>query len=401
MAVRRKGTTDSASLPFQILREDGSLAEGVAPPNVEATMLKHMYRTMYLIRTLDERLMALQRQGRVGFYGAATGQEAAIVGSAAALEPHDWILPALRESGVALYRGYPIAQYIAQVMGNAQDILKGRQLSCHYGDRSVHYVPMSSSVGTQIPHAVGVAMAAKLRRDRTVTIGYMGDGATSTQDFHVAMNFAGVFQAPVVLFCQNNQFSISIPVARQTASQTIAEKALAYGFEGIRVDGNDVLAVLGATRYAVDKARSGAGPTLIEALTYRIGAHSSSDDPSRYRDESVTEQWKTQRDPVRRFRSYLLGVGGLTEADDATLRKELDDQVRATIADQEKVPPPDRGTLFSDVYAQMPWHLEEQMYGHLAKTGWIRTAIDSPASQNAGVVNASTSVVGGPANEIE
>lgn len=312
-------------------------------------------------------MMALQRQGRVGFYGAATGQEAAIVASAAALLPHDWILPSLRESGAALYRGYSIGKYIAQVMGNRDDILKGRQLSCHYGDRSVHYVPMSSCVGTQIPHAVGVAMAAKLRRDRTVTIGYMGDGATSTADFHVAMNFAGVFRAPVVLFCQNNQFSISMPATAQTASETIAEKAHGYGMEGLRVDGNDAIAVFLATRYAVDKARSGGGPTFIEALTYRIGAHSSSDDPSRYRDEQVTEEWKTRRDPIVRLRAYLLTLGCWTEDADNSLRKQLDDDVRKAIAEQESVPPPASETLFTDVYAQPPWHLAEQRHEHLAR----------------------------------
>ncbi|MEK6608210.1 MAG: thiamine pyrophosphate-dependent dehydrogenase E1 component subunit alpha [Myxococcota bacterium] len=361
---RSRRKVDVDALSFQVLREDGTLADGVAEPDVDAEMLFRIYRTMALVRTLDERMMALQRQGRVGFYGAATGQEAAIVGSAAALEPHDWVLPALRESGVALFRGYPLRKYVAQVMGNANDILKGRQLACHYGDRSVHYVPMSSNVGTQIPHAVGAAMAAKLRRDRTVVIGYMGDGATSTQDFHVAMNFAGVLRPPVVLFCQNNQFSISVPVRLQTASETIAEKALAYGFEGLRVDGNDAIAVYLATRYAVDKARGGGGPTFIEALTYRIGAHSSSDDPSRYRDESVTAEWRTRRDPLARLRAFLMARGALTEEKDAALRKQLDDDVRAAIADEEPVGPPAVETMFEDVYARMPPHLQEQLAEH-------------------------------------
>jgi pyruvate dehydrogenase E1 component subunit alpha len=362
---RRKAETEPQTgdhtLAFQVVTEDGSLAAGAAEPEIDGKTLLRMYRTMVLIRTLDERMMALQRQGRVGFYGAATGQEAAIVGSAGALEPNDWILPALRESGAALYRGYSIERYVAQVMGNAHDLLKGRQLSCHYGDRSVNYVPMSSNVGTQIPHAVGAAMAAKIRRDRTVVIGYMGDGATSTQDFHVAMNFAGVFRPPVVLFCQNNQFSISVPVSHQTASETIAQKALAYGIEGLRVDGNDVVAVHLATRYAAEKARNGGGATFIEALTYRIGAHSSSDDPSRYRDESITADWKTRRDPVARFRAFLVQRKLLTEKADTALRKSLDDEVRAAIAAQEPVGPPATETVFTDVFAQMPRHLQEQL----------------------------------------
>lgn len=365
--ARARRKLDAEALPFQVLREDGALADGAADPDIDADVLRRIHRTMTLVRVLDERMMALQRQGRAGFYGAATGQEGAIVGSAAALMPHDWVLPALRESGVALYRGYSIRQYVAQVMGNANDILKGRQLSCHYGDRGVHHVPMSSNVGTQIPHAVGAAMAAKIRRDRTVVIGYMGDGATSTQDFHAAMNFAGAFKAPCVLFCQNNQFSISLPVARQTASETIAEKAHAYGFEGLRVDGNDAIAVYLSTRYAVEKARGGGGPTFLEALTYRIGAHSSSDDPSRYRDEAVTEEWRARRDPLSRLRCYLMARGLLAEADDDAQRRTLDDEVRAAIVEEEKIGPPPTETMFTDVYARMPWHIEEQMREHLAR----------------------------------
>jgi pyruvate dehydrogenase E1 component alpha subunit/2-oxoisovalerate dehydrogenase E1 component alpha subunit len=349
-----------AVTPLQILREDGTIAPGARVPDVGRETLRRMFRTMVLGRTLDDRLITLQRQGRVGFYGEARGQEAAIVGSAAALDDGDWVLPALRESGVALYRGYALHHYVAQVMGNAHDLLKGRQLSCHYGDRRMHYVPMSSCVGTQIPHAVGAAMAARIQGHKTVVIGYMGDGATSTHDFHVAMNFAGVFKAPVILFCNNNQFSISVPVSGQTAAATLADKGDAYGIEAARVDGNDVLACFAATKQAADKARSGGGPTFIEALTYRVGAHSSSDDPSRYRDESVTVEWREKKDPIARFSKWLRAEGILSEADEAKLREELDTAVREAIAAEEAVGPPPLETLISDVYAQPPWHLREQ-----------------------------------------
>jgi len=347
--------------PFQILREDGSLAPDVRVPDVGGATLLHMHRTMRLVRTLDDRLMTMQRQGRVGFYGEARGQEAAVVGSAAALRDEDWILPALRESGAALYRGYPLRRYVAQVMGNANDLLKGRQLSCHYGDPAVRYVPMSSCIGTQIPHAVGAAMAARLLGHDNIVIGYMGDGATSTQDFHVAMNFAGVYRAPVVLFCANNQFSISVPVARQTASETIAQKAQAYGVQALRVDGNDALAVWAATRLAADRARSGQGPTFVEALTYRVGAHSSSDDPSRYRDERVTEKWRDDRDPIARFSAWLRNLGLLTEEAEEELRANLDEEVREAIAAEEAAGPPALDSIVSDVYAEVPWHLREQL----------------------------------------
>src|SRR5579859_3462220 len=228
---------------------------------------------MLRIRVTDARMMALQRQGRIGFYGEALGQEAACVGAAAASAPDDWIVPALREAGVGLYRGMTLDSYLAQIFGNADDPTKGRQLPCHPCDREHHYVVMSSCVSTQIPHAVGIAVAMKLAGDHgRACFGYMGDGGTSEADFHVAMNFAGVMKAPCVLICQNNQWAISTPGTIQTAAETIALKALGYGIEPLRADGNDVLAVLDTIRYAADKARRGDGPTFVELLTYRVSA---------------------------------------------------------------------------------------------------------------------------------
>jgi len=346
---------------LEILRPDGS-AVGEVPRTIDRDLAVRMYRGMLLIRIMDERLLALQRQGRIGFYGEARGQEAAIVGSAAALAEGDWIVPALREAGAGLYAGMPLRQYIAQLYGNANDAGKGRQLPCHPCDRAVNYVVMSSCIATQAPHAVGIAMAMKIAGDAgKVVIGYVGDGATSEPDFHVAMNFAGVFRPPVVLFCQNNQWAISTPGKLQTASQTIAVKGIAYGVDSFRVDGNDVFAVYEATRRAVDRARAGDGPTFIEALTYRIGAHSSSDDPSRYRDESITLEWKTGKDPLARFRTFLAARGWLDDGAEAALAEAVEAEVRAAIAAEEAAPLPPLASLVEDVYERLPWHLTEQL----------------------------------------
>src|SRR6266446_4487027 len=312
-----------------------------ALPMPRETLLR-LYREMVRLRTLDERMMTLQRQGRVGFYGACTGQEAATLASAIALEPSDWIFPALRE-----------------VFGNSGDETKGRQMPSHMASRSVNQVSWSSCIGTQLPQAVGAAMAARIRGDRTVVAAYLGDGATSEGDFHVAMNFAGVFKAPVVFVCQNNHWAISVPTSKQTASESIAVKAVAYGFPGVKVDGNDAVAVYAAVKEAVDRARAGSGPTLVECETYRIGAHSSSDDPTRYRDEREVEAWR-KRDPIEQLRARLAADGQWTDRQDQELRARLLDEVNAAIAEAEQKPDPPREGLFEDVYSNLPWFLREQ-----------------------------------------
>ncbi|MBA3397861.1 MAG: 3-methyl-2-oxobutanoate dehydrogenase [Deltaproteobacteria bacterium] len=317
---------------------------------------------MLRIRVTDARMMALQRQGRIGFYGEAVGQEAAVVGSAAVSEPQDWIVPALREAGVGLYRGMTTDSYIAQIYGNAADPTKGRQMPCHPCDREHQYVVMSSCVSTQIPHAVGIAMAMKIAGDRgKVCFGYMGDGGTSEGDFHVAVNFAGVSKAPCVLICQNNQWAISTPGTLQTAAETIALKGVGYGVEAIRADGNDVLAVYHAVAYAADKARRGDGPTFVELLTYRVSAHTSSDDPSRYRDESVTEIWRGQRDPIRRLETYLVKRGWLAAGEREAIAEQIEADVRDAIARQEAIAPPALETLIEDVFEEPTWLLREQL----------------------------------------
>ncbi|HZJ62953.1 MAG TPA: thiamine pyrophosphate-dependent enzyme [Kofleriaceae bacterium] len=347
---------------YQLVREDGTPVDETALDWVDRALARKLFQGMVRIRITDARMMALQRQGRIGFYGEVTGQEAAVVGSAAVSEPQDWIVPALREAGVGLFRGMTLDSYIAQIFGNAEDPSKGRQLPCHPCDRAHNYVVMSSCVSTQIPHAVGIAMAMKIAGDRgKVCFGYMGDGGTSEGDFHVALNFAGVSRAPCVLICQNNQWAISTPGHVQTAAESIALKGAGYGVEGLRADGNDALAVYRVVKHAADKARRGDGPTFIELLTYRVSAHSSSDDPSRYRDEAVTEIWKGERDPIRRLEIFLGRRGWLAAGEREAMSQQIEAEVRDAIARQEAVGPPALETLIDDVFEHPTQRLREQL----------------------------------------
>jgi pyruvate dehydrogenase E1 component alpha subunit/2-oxoisovalerate dehydrogenase E1 component alpha subunit len=347
---------------FQLLREDGTPHDEDALAGFDRARARLLFEGMLRIRVTDARMMALQRQGRIGFYGEALGQEAAIVGAAAASAPDDWIVPALREAGVGLFRGMTLDSYIAQIFGNADDVTKGRQLPCHPCDRQHHYVVMSSCVSTQVPHAVGIAMAMKIAGDRgKCCIGFMGDGGTSEPDFHVALNFAGVMKAPCVLICQNNQWAISTPGSVQTASDTIAIKGLGYGLESLRADGNDVFAVHEIVRHAAERARRGEGASFVELVTYRVSAHSSSDDPSRYRDESITEVWRHQKDPLRRLETYLVHKGWLAAGERAALAERLEADVRDAIARQERVGAPPLASIVDDVYEQPAWNLREQL----------------------------------------
>jgi len=342
-----------------VIEPDGTVHEERWPTDLNEDGLLTMYRTMSLVRCLDERMQTLQRQGRITFYGAATGQEAAVIGSGFATKKQDWILPALREGGVALLRGFPLSDYINQVFCNGPDIQKGRQMPCHYGDNRVNYVTLSSNLGTQLPHAVGVALAQRLKGDDGVTVGYMGDGCTSESDFHVAMEFAVALKAPVVFFCQNNQWAISTPWHKQTASNSIAIKGCGYGMPGYRVDGNDAVAVYAVTQMAIERARRGDGPCLIEALTYRIGAHSTSDDPTRYRDESITDEWR-KLDPIERLRNLLETRGAWSSEDEQSMITEYETTIKAEITRAEAAPGPTLDTLFEDVYSEPLWNQKEQ-----------------------------------------
>jgi pyruvate dehydrogenase E1 component alpha subunit/2-oxoisovalerate dehydrogenase E1 component alpha subunit len=343
---------------LRVLRDDGTADPATDPCLPEATLLR-AYREMRRVRLLDARMIALQRQGRVGFYGAAHGQEAVPIATGLALAPDDWVFPALREQSIMLVRGFPLRAFVAQIFGNSGDVLEGRQMPSHQSGRAVNQVSWSSCIGPQLPQAVGAAWAMRARKTRSVSVAFCGDGATSQADFHYAMNFAGVWRVPCVIVCQNNHWSISVPTEKQTASRTIAVKARAYGIPGVRVDGNDLLAVYGAMQAALERARSGEGPTFIEAVTYRMGPHSTSDDPSRYRSQDEVDTW-ARRDPLDRLRKHLVHLGLLSEGDQAT-DAELSTEIGAAVDEVEALPPPARATLVEDVYAELPWNLREQL----------------------------------------
>jgi pyruvate dehydrogenase E1 component alpha subunit len=344
---------------LQVILSDGQPEESL-DPKLSETELKRIYRAMTLTRAFDIKSLSLQRQGRIGFYAPAAGQEAAQIGSTCALREDDWVLPTYRDAGVAIFRGVPIPLLYAHLLGNSADIMKGRQMPNHWGYRETNFVSIAATIAAHLPVATGIAMGMKYRKEDKVVMALHGDGATSEGDFHSAYNFAGVFKAPVVFICENNGWAISLPSSKQTASHSFAEKAEAYGFGGVRVDGNDVLAVYKASKEAVDRARKGKGPSMVECITYRMGPHSTSDDPNRYRTKEEIEEWK-RKDPIERFRSYLENRGIWTKDFGETVSKENDSLIVNSIKEEERVPRPEIRTMFEDVYAEMPWNLKEQM----------------------------------------
>lgn len=343
---------------LQVMRDDGGVEERLEPKLSEG-QLKELYKYMLMVRLMDERGMLLQRQGRLGFYISAEGQEAVHVGAGYALDTEDWYYPHYRDPGVALMRGATFKEVFHQLYGDAQDDLKGRQMPNHFSWKDRHVVSVSSPLSTQIPQATGTAYGMKYRGERKVVMSSFGDGSTSEGDFHVGLNFAAVWKCPVVFLCNNNHWAISVPLHKQTASESIAIKALAYGMEGIRVDGNDVLAVYRASKEAVDRARNGQGPTLIEAVTYRMGPHSSSDDASRYTPKEQLELWR-KKDPLAKFERYLQRKG----AWDAAWAEQLKEAIKADIAEAvkaaEATPRPPLKSMFDDVYAAWTPQLREQ-----------------------------------------
>lgn len=313
-------------------------------------LLRSALRWMILGRALDRRMETLQRQGRVGFYGAATGNEAVNVASGLACQPEDWVFPGLREQLVALVRGHPLVTYVHHLFANAQDPAQGRNMPCHPSAREVRYVSMSSVVGTQISHATGVAYGQKLRGEASATLAFFGDGATSANDFHAGLNFAGVYSLPVVFCCVNNQWAISHPVEHQSASSTLAGKAASYGIPGKRVDGTDFIASWLALSAALGAARAGSGPSLLEFVVYRMTPHSTSDDPARYQPADWSER-AARHDPLERLSSWLRTQGVTSEGEQSRWAEEAEREVRAAIRLAEGIPPPTPGSLTEDVYA--------------------------------------------------
>jgi 2-oxoisovalerate dehydrogenase E1 component alpha subunit len=342
----------------RVLHENGTLDEE-HDPGISLDETIELYRHMVLTRIVDERLVTLQRQGRIGFHIGSLGEEAAIIGSAYAMREVDWIFPCYREFGAALLRGMELQSFVDNMFGNANDPAKGRQMPDHYTCRAAHWGSISSPIGTQMTQAVGFAWAAKIKKQDLVTLVYFGDGATSSSEFHNGMNFAGVFKAPTIFFCRNNGWAISVPVERQTASRTFAEKGVAYGIPGIRVDGNDLFAVISATRRAVEHAASGKGPLMIEALTYRMGGHSTSDDPNAYRKKDELKPW-VERDPIERLSRYLVHHDKWNQEKEEQLRSEIDQRFRKAVENAEHAPAPALETMFDDVFEKPSWNLVEQ-----------------------------------------
>jgi pyruvate dehydrogenase E1 component alpha subunit len=311
------------------------------------------YRWMVLGRALDRRMLGLQRQGRIGFYGPATGQEAVSVGAGLVSRPEDWISPGLREQLLALVRGHSLATYAHHLFADGSDPSKGRQMPCHPTAREVHYLSMSSVIGTQISHAVGIGYALRWKKAKGVSLAFFGDGATSANDFHAGLNLAAVWQAPVVFCCTNNQWAISLPVERQSAVPHLAGKGLAYGIPSSTVDGTDVVAVMVELTAALERARAGHGPSLLEFVLYRMTPHSSSDDPTRY--QAAGWMAKAQaHDPVRRLEALLVATGSLPDDRRSKIEDEADRLVKEAIELAEATAPPTPESLTTDVFAQAP-----------------------------------------------
>jgi len=327
---------------LSILDAAGEVDDALMPPFTDAE-LDRMYQAMVLARTFDERAVALQREGRLGTYPPIMGQEAAQVGSALALSPQEWIFPSFREAGVHLTLGYPAAALLQYWTGDE----RGQQ-----APEGLNIFPFCVAVASQIPHAVGAALAARYRRDPIAVVAYFGDGATSKGDFHEGFNMAGVFRLPLVFICQNNQWAISVPLKGQTAAATLAQKAIAYGFEGVQVDGNDPFAVYRATRQALDKARSGAGPTFIECLTYRMADHTTADDASRYRSAEEVALWRG-RDPILRLERFLAKRGLWNESAGLDARSRAAGIIDAAVREMEALPPPSAAELFETTVAEL------------------------------------------------
>lgn len=329
------------------------------PKGITEEQLLTMYKGMALIRAYDQRQLKLQRSGRIGFCVVSTGEEAVQVATAEALRPSDWIFPYYRQHGMLLYRGASLESMANQLYGNVNDLAKGRQMPVHYTDRKHNFVSLSSVIGTHLIHAVGAAMAAKYKGDDTVMATYIGDGGTSSSDFHSALTFAGVYKAPVVIFIINNGYAISHPVSKQCAAESLHTKGEGYGVPAIKVDGNDIVAMFQAAQEAFERARSGEGPVLVECMTYRMGPHSSSDDPTRYRSQAEMDE-AAAKDPLVRCREYLEKLGCWTQADDEALWAELEQKVTDETNVAEQHPEPEWADLFEDVYAELPESLKRQ-----------------------------------------
>ncbi|MCA6600726.1 MAG: thiamine pyrophosphate-dependent dehydrogenase E1 component subunit alpha [Pseudanabaena sp. M57BS1SP1A06MG] len=340
------------------LDESGVLSQECTTHIPDAILLKG-YQTMVLTRHVDERMITLQRQGSISFALSSFGEEACAVASAAALSLEDWMYPQYRELGIMFWRGFTLTEYLHHMFGTKEDLILGRQMPNHFGSRALNVVPVSSPIGTKIPHAAGCAYAMKIQKEPTIAIAYFGDGATSEGDFHVGLNFAAVRKAPAIFFCRNNGYAISTPSTCQFASDGIYPKGIGYGIQAFRIDGNDFFAIYETVSQAKKLCLENQGPILIEAMTYRMGAHSTSDDPSRYREDSEVKAWE-KKCPIRRLRLYLMAKKLWDDAQEEkllnTIKKDVDDAI--LIAKKTAKPP--LQSLIEDVYFEIPPRLNNE-----------------------------------------
>ncbi|CAM9178875.1 unnamed protein product [Chrysoparadoxa australica] len=365
-----------ASLPvwpvYRVLGQNGIFAAvhcntSSLPSRAEA---RYMYQIMMRLATLDTIFYNAQRQGRISFYLTSTGEEATQIGSAAALQPNDTVLAQYREPGVLMYRGFTLEQFANQCCSTHKDLGKGRQMPIHYGSSELHYHTVSSPLATQVPQAVGVAYGHKLEQNGRVAICYFGEGAASEGDFHAALNFAATTDAPVIFLCRNNGYAISTNAREQYRGDGVVSRAPGYGVHGIRVDGNDALAVYSAVSEARKLALQGK-PVLIEAMTYRVGHHSTSDDWSRYRSSEEVDEWRQGGvEPITRYKAWLIAQGWWSVEEDLQLEDQERRDVMAALEAAEKEAPPSMESLFTDIYKDMPPRLQQQhdsLVAHMEK----------------------------------
>ncbi|MGK0268063.1 MAG: 2-oxoisovalerate dehydrogenase E1 component alpha subunit [Paraglaciecola sp.] len=345
---------------LQVLQTDGTLHPQAELPQITQQDSLKILETMQYIRVLDERMVAAQRQGRISFYLACTGEEASTVASAAALEPQDMIMSQYREQGALAYRGFSSKEFMDQMFSNQNEPNKGRQMPIHYGSKALNFMTISSPLGTQIPQASGYAYGQKMAGLEAVTICYFGEGAASEGDFHAGLNMAAVLNCPAIFFCRNNGYAISTPSEEQFAGDGIASRGIGYGVRTIRVDGNDVLAVYTATQEARKIALKLNCPVLIEAMTYRLAAHSTSDDPTGYRSKDEEERWRL-KDPVLRFKAWMQSKGWLDEKQNLAFIEQSRKEVLQALKLAEQVPVCAIEQIIEDVYDTPPWHLKAQL----------------------------------------
>ncbi|AOG00003.1 dehydrogenase E1 component family protein [Blastomonas sp. RAC04] len=360
---------DMRDLSFGLVRvlDDDHKAVGAWDPRLPAETLLKMLRTMALTRAFDERLYRAQRQGKTSFYMKCTGEEATSVAAAAAMQGDDMVFPSYRQQGILMWRGYALTEMINQIYSNRGDKLKGRQLPIMYSVPELSFFTISGNLATQYPQAVGWAMASAIKGDTRIASCWCGEGSTAEGDFHSAMTFASVYNAPTILNVVNNQWAISSFSGFAGAERTtFAARAIGYGIAGLRVDGNDALAVYAATQWAAERARSNKGPTLIEHFTYRAEGHSTSDDPSAYRSAQESAEWPLG-DPIHRLKQHCIGLGIWDDERHAAMDLELAEMVKAATKEAEKNGVLGHGmhqpfeTMFEDVFEELPWHLQEQM----------------------------------------